>query len=186
MSYPEQFKAHLEAFFEAPARERHWDTDFVQRNAPNLRTLEFKPQKSFGFFSYVSCGLAPLLPRIEAKHEFVISSPFATEEHCELMNMIAAATLNRGDFYSWGDVIQIGRPWIYGSEADHLLVSLPYPYGPKLERAETSLPNLSVAWLVPIYETEANFCASAGVEALEQKFGEHSICFWEPQRPKVV
>lgn len=52
---------------------------------------------------------------------------------------------------SIGQTVDIGRPWIEGSSADHLLVSLPYPYGPGLEHCEAAGRHVQVLWLVPIH-----------------------------------
>lgn len=186
MSYQDRFRLHTKTYFQSTARKQVWDEDFVKKNLPGLKCLEYQPSEDLAFFSYVSCGLASLLPDQEVKHEYVISSPFQTLEHAELMCMIAAAFIDRKAFFSLGDIISIGRPWITGSKADHLLVSLPYPYGSKLELAESALPNLQVLWLLPIYSTEVDFYHAEGLEALEQKFDEGGIRFCDPKREPVV
>lgn len=42
------------------------------------------------------------------------------------------------------------------ASADHLMVSLPYPYGPDLEWCETPSGKVQVLWLVPITGAEAD------------------------------
>jgi hypothetical protein len=54
-----------------------------------------------------------------------------------------------------GSAVNIGRPWMDGSGADHLLVSLPYPYGPALETCELGERHVRFLWLVPITAAEA-------------------------------
>lgn len=185
LAYSEEFKSHAENYFGSPAQEQVWDKEFVAQKTPGLKCLEFQPSDELGYFSYVSCGLASLLPDEEVKHEYVISSPFMTPEHSELMLMIGAALINRKAFYGLGDIIKIGRPWIYGSEAEHLLVSLPYPYGPNLEIANSVLSDLRVLWLLPIYTSEVKYYESQGLDALEEKFDEQAIRFWEIDRRPV-
>jgi hypothetical protein len=55
-----------------------------------------------------------------------------------------------------------------GSAADHLLVSLPYPYGPALETCDLGERHVHFLWLVPITRAEANLVRTEGVDALER------------------
>lgn len=41
-------------------------------------------------------------------------------------------------------------------------------------------------WLLPITAAERNLKASHGLEALETRFDEEAILFWEPGRRSVV
>lgn len=65
-----------------------------------------------------------------------------------------------------GSTINIGRSWMEGSAADHLLVSLPYPYGPALERCELGERPVRFLWLVPITGAEASLVHSEGLGPL--------------------
>jgi hypothetical protein len=48
--------------------------------------------------------------------------------------MVAYYHATSGDYrLDHGHTVPIGRPWIRGSSCDHLLLSLPYPWGPELE-----------------------------------------------------
>ncbi|MFE9467493.1 suppressor of fused domain protein [Streptomyces virginiae] len=44
----------------------------------------------------------------------------------------------------------IGEPWTPGSSCDHLLVSLPYPYGPELEHCRVPGGHVRVLWALPV------------------------------------
>lgn len=40
---------------------------------------------------------------------------------------------NRTGKLGLGQTVPIGEPWLPGSTCDHLLISLPYPFGPDLQ-----------------------------------------------------
>src|SRR5919106_2061901 len=80
----------------------------------------------------------------------------------------------------------IGAPWLDDSACDHLLVSVPYPYGPDLEVCAWQRGHARLLWLLPITEAERDYRATNGLEALEARFDEHAIEFWDPRRPSVV
>ncbi len=66
------------------------------------------------------------------------------------------------------------------------MVSLPYPFGPKLEWLESGEVRTRVLWLLPITSAERAFLTSDGVNALEQKFDDAAIEYWDIDRPSVV
>ncbi len=86
-----------------------------------------------------------------------------------------------------GSTVNVGRGWLEGSNYDHLLVSLPYPYGPNLETCVIN-QDLTVRylWLLPINADENRYLKEAGLEALEQRFDDAEIDALDPNRPSVV
>ena len=56
-----------------------------------------------------------------------------------------------------GHTVPIGEPWLPGSACDHLLVSLPYPFGPELEMCRWDGGHARLLWLLPITEAERDF-----------------------------
>ena len=46
--------------------------------------------------------------------------------------------------------------------------------------------HLHVLWLLPITAAEREFKLRAGVEALEQRFDDCGLEYWDPQRVSVV
>jgi hypothetical protein len=87
---------------------------------------------------------------------------------------------------SVGRTISIGRPWIDGAAADHLLVSLPYPYGPALEHCDAPGRHVQLVWLVPITEAEASYGDERGIEALEQLLEQSYVDVISPVRRSAV
>lgn len=100
--------------------------------------------------------------------------------------MLAAAITARGAYFELSDIISIGRPWIYGAQADQLLVSLPYPYGPAFENFEHLTQAISIKWLLPIYDSEAKFMSKHGIEALELKFDDVGLEYSAPNRAPTI
>jgi hypothetical protein len=63
---------------------------------------------------------------------------------------------------------------------------LPYPFGPELENCEDALGHVQVLWLLPITGAERAFKIEHGLEALEERFDNEALRFWEPNRPSVA
>ena len=93
---------------------------------------------------------------------------------------------NRTGRLGLGDTVPIGEPWLPGSVCDHLLVSLPYPYGPGLQTCHVGDLHVDVLWLLPITLAERDFKATQGREALEQRFEDASLHYWDARRESVV
>lgn len=102
------------------------------------------------------------------RFEFFILSPTETAAHVETLAMIANFHADPRYALHLGSTVNIGRPWIEGSAADNLLVSLPYPYGPGLEWCDTPTGKVQMLWLVPITSAEAAFARARGTAALEE------------------
>jgi hypothetical protein len=95
-------------------------------------------------------------------------SPTGDPRHVELLAMVANLHADVRYRLKIGSTVNIGRPWMEGSAADHLLVSLHYPYGPVLERCELDERHLRFSWQVPFTDAEANLLRSQGMETLER------------------
>jgi hypothetical protein len=85
-----------------------------------------------------------------------------------------------------GHTVPIGEPWVPRSTCDHLLVSLPYPFGPDLELCDWDGDHARLLWLLPITEAERDIKAEHGLEALEQRFDDAAIKYWDPARSSVA
>lgn len=85
-----------------------------------------------------------------------------------------------------GSTMNIGRPWMDGAKADHLLVSLPYPYGPALEHCDADGMHVKTLWLVPITAAEAAYRHEHGLEALEQLLETDGVDMMSPRRLSLV
>ncbi|MGY8769629.1 MAG: suppressor of fused domain protein [Pirellulales bacterium] len=80
----------------------------------------------------------------------------------------------------------IGEPWIEGATCDVFLVSPPYPFDPEFELCNLSDDHVNFLWLLPITQSEREYCKAHGVEALEVEFEKVGIEFWRPDREAVV
>ena len=60
------------------------------------------------------------------------------------------------------------------------------PYGPEFEICRWKRGHARILWLLPITETERDFKAQHGLEALEQRFDDASRQYSDPQRASVV
>jgi hypothetical protein len=85
-----------------------------------------------------------------------------------------------------GHIVNIGHPWAEGSRCDRLLMSLPYPFGPKLEWLKSDTLTIQVLWALPITPQEASFLKQNGVEELERRFDFAKLKYWDARRQSIV
>lgn len=85
-----------------------------------------------------------------------------------------------------GHTVPIGEPWLPGSECDHLLVSVPYPFGAEFESCAWRGGHARLLWLLPITEAERAYKVEAGLEALEQRLEAAGIVPTDVARPSVA
>ena len=85
-----------------------------------------------------------------------------------------------------GHTVPLGEPYAPGATVDHFLVSLPYPFGPDLEVCEWEGGHARLLWLLPITEAEKRFRHEHDLEALEQRFDDAGIHYWDLERASVV
>jgi hypothetical protein len=122
--------------------------------------------------------------RSDTRLEFLITALRPDLRHVEILFM--AAWYHRHEHLNWGHTLPIGEPWLPGSTCEHLLVSLPYPYGPQLENCEVDGKPVRIVWLLPITAAEQAFMAENGLDALEQRFDDCALQYWNPERASVV
>jgi hypothetical protein len=67
-----------------------------------------------------------------------------------------------------------------------MLVSLPYPFGPELQQCHVGDRHVDFLWLLPITGDERAFKATHGQEALEARFEERGLLYWEVERESMV
>jgi len=117
--------------------------------------------------------------------ELFLLSPCKTEDHVELLTVIAhyhqtAAKLDLGH------TVNFGRPWLPQSKCSFGLISLPYLFGPSLENAQAGGVAVRVLWLVPITFEERQLKIRAGQGALEEIFERHQFNYLDALRDSVV
>ena len=167
----EEVEAHVRRFFDGHiASNASWLQGPAAKLWPHLQYLAIAPGPLYSGWVYFTVGASEVAaPRLE----FFICSPYAAEAAIELLAMVTYyhATEQLGINHT----LPIGRPWLPTATCDQFLVSLPYPFGPKLENIESSAGNVQALWLLPITEAERVFAKEQGVEALESLFDEHAI-----------
>jgi Suppressor of fused protein (SUFU) len=138
-------------------------------------------------WTYVSAGAWEVTQRDGHRLEFVVTTQRDEAAAVDLLAMTAyyhAGPLEQR--LDVGHTIPIGAPWLDESACDHLLISVPYPYGPDLEVCVWQRGHARLLWLLPITEAERDFRATNGLEALEARFDKQAIEFWDPRRPSVA
>ncbi|MGI8806587.1 MAG: suppressor of fused domain protein [Acidimicrobiales bacterium] len=176
---------HLEGFWpDNPQEEFAWTLGPIGEPLPGFRVRRIAPVKPTDPWVYVTVGASGATDGDGA--EFFILSPSESPRHVETLAMVASFHADARYRLAIGRTVNIGRPWIEGAAADHLLVSLPYPYGPTLEHCGALGRHVQVLWLVPITETEARYVGERGLEALEQLLEQSDVDVISPVRRSLV
>jgi hypothetical protein len=173
---------HFTAFWSRPPR-RVKPVGAIRDSIPEFEVLVFPPAES-GPWIYASHGACTIARDSDPRLEFIITSPIDNPVHCETLAMVANFHADARYRVFIGKVLAIGRPWMESSTCDHLLVSLPYPFGPALEFC--ALGPVTITWLLPITDAEATFAKTRGIEALERAFESAGIDTLDANRGSVV
>jgi len=161
-----------------------WRTDAM--SAPHIRVLRVDPETRGGLWLHVSSGAS--VPTREgggaSGSEFVLVTPFKTLRAVELLAMVVY--FHGVEELTVGNIVSVGEPWLPGSTCDHLLVSDPYLLADELCRL--SLPGREVhfRWIIPITARERAYADERGLDALEERFEEAGLEYWDPHRASVV
>ena len=207
-STAERVKEHLIAFWGAQSVvEERPDHGPMLDSRPCFRVLKFAPSSRRHYWIYVTLGAY----EIDSGHqrlEFFLLAPQESYIHVMTLTMLAYFHANPKHRLGVGHTVNIGEPWVaeqsgcrsrsvearvlskrddtLGSGCDHLLISLPYTLGPKLEWFELPEFCVRVLWALPITAAEAAFAEAKGVEALEQRFEAAKLDYLNPARTSVV
>ncbi len=185
MDLHERLRRHLQSFFAGHQySETVWTLGPAAYFLPRLRIAVLSPGPRTNLWVYATVGASEAKSEPAHKLEFFMTVPAENLRHVELLTM--TAYYYHTDGLGLGHTFPIGKPWLSGSASDHMLVFLPYPFGPELEVCCLGEQRLHMYWLLPITKAEREYMADHGQEALEQRFDAQAIEFWEPQRPSVV
>jgi Suppressor of fused protein (SUFU) len=163
-----------------------WRTDAM--SAPHVRVLRVDPETRGGLWLHVSSGAS--LPADGAAatgsqgSEFVLVTPFKTLRAVELLAMVVYFHGVQELFV--GDTVSVGEPWLPGSACGHLLVSSPYLLADELWTLPLPGRTVNFRWVIPITANERGYAAERGLEALEERFEEAGLEYWDPHRTSVV
>lgn len=133
---------------------------------------------------YVSIGAWAATEDANYGLEFILTTPFETDRAVELLAM--NVYYHRDGRLGLGHTVPIGEPWLPGSQCDHWLISLPYPYGPNLQSCHVGDRHIDFLWLLPITKAEREFKIAHGLEALEQRFEDGDLRYWDVHRSSIV
>jgi hypothetical protein len=180
---------HLERFFDGHATHRiSGALGPVYTRVPSFEVLAIAPGPRLAQWTYVSLGCWDSVHSDRGHgYEFLLIAPELDERHPQTLAM--TAYYNAGpdrQRLGLGHTVPIGEGWMDGSACDHLLFSKPYPFGPDLEWCSWVGGHARVLWVLPVTRAERDYKAQHGLEALEQRFDEAAIQYWDPARPSVV
>jgi hypothetical protein len=180
-------RSHIGEFW--PDREHEefvWTLGPSRATLPAFRVRRIAPALPSEPWTYVSVGAWTATPGDTHCLEFFLDSPEESPLHVELLAMVANFHADARFRLKPGSILDIGRPWMEGANADHLLVSLPYPYGPSLEHCLVEERHVRFLWLVPVFREEAELARREGVDALERLLEKTAIDVLSTTRSSVV
>lgn len=184
--YGHRVHRHVRDFFVGHETGVHaFDRGPIQQVLPGFHVIKANPGPLLGRPSYVSVGLGFPDALYDEHFEFVTVAAEPSGRHVELLAMTAHYHLT-GERLGLGHTFPIGEPWVPGSSLDHMLVSLPYPFGPKLESLIADDHEVRILWLLPISNSEREYKKREGLEALETLFESAALEYWNPNRRPVV
>ena len=174
---------HLAAFFVGhPAKEEQWSKGPMAAYE-DFCVMCYSPGPKCDLWTYSSIGAALAEPDSQ-RLEFFVLSPRPDTRLVELVTMIAH--YHRTEKLGLSHMLPIGAPWLDAASCDCFLVSLPYTFGPALERMESDTMSARFLWLLPITSAERQFAKAHGVEALEERFDEAKLSYWDISRGSVA
>ncbi len=191
----EAFDAHIDAllnthvrtfFDEHAVREIPGTSPQIRDALPHFRVLEIEPGPKSSLWNYVSLGAWTVSDHNTGHIDFLIITPHQSSRAIDLLTMLAYYHTLPQHRLGLGHTLPIGEPWLPGSACDHLLISCPYPYWPDFEICNTERMHIHLLWALPITRAERDFKVTHGLEALEQRFDEVALEYWQIDRASAV
>lgn len=177
---------HLEAFFTGHAVTlADAPPGPIQRVLPRFRVACIGPGPRTPLWTYASLGAWEVDGGAGGGLEFLLLVDRRDDEK-NVLRLAMTAHYHDGEHLGEGHTFPLGEPWEPGSALDHVLVSLPYTFGPELEICPLPGGHVHFLWLLPITRAERDFRRSDGLDALEEKFEEGGIEYWNPFRRSMV
>ena len=175
-------ECHIRQFFEGhPVQLKQWAAGPAANAIPDFRVLEIAPGPRLDQWTYATAGAADVGLR---RLEYLTIGDEARDTYVELLTMVAYYAMDHR--LGLGHIIPIGRPLVDGSPCEHVYLSLPYLFGPKLEVIERSPESVQILWVFPITQPERQLLLSSGLDALEERLESQEVQYWSPLRASVV
>ena len=161
-----------------------WDKGLILDRIPGFHVRQVTPNSATEPWVYVSIGASTTFDK--PGNEYFIMSPAESVRHVETLAMVAHFQSFEAHALSIGDTVNIGHSWLGESPFDHLVVTLPYPYGPNLEISPEAAGHARFLWLVPISKAEAEFIRRSGFGRFEDLIEESEVDVLDPHRRVLV
>jgi hypothetical protein len=181
-----RFRDHLERFFAGHrVQRREFEEGPIQRACPGFHVVVVGPGPRTTLWSYISSGGVNVGRVGRPAVEFLILSQEDDPKYVERLAMIVHYHHSRT--LGLGDTFPLGEAWEKGSTLDHALVCRPYPFGRDFEEFPLAdSEHGHVLWILPITREERDFKKEHGLEALEQRFEQAGLSYWDLRRQSVV
>jgi hypothetical protein len=85
-----------------------------------------------------------------------------------------------------GRIVPIGEGISENSTCDHLLISLPYTFGPPLEWLRLEVVCVRFLWALPVTAREAAFAELHGYSVLEERFEKGNLNYLNFARASTI
>ena len=149
---------------------------------PDLSVLEIGPGPRSAGWTYVTCGAWEATSTNLL--EYLMTADQARPRYVELLTIIAYYAISAT--FGVGHTVSIGEPLLDGSLCEDVYLSLPYVFGPDLERFTLDGREGHILWAFPLTPAEKQYLLDNGVQALEDRLEDSRVEYWSPFRPSVV
>jgi len=179
---------HIDSVWPQNKKERFsWELGRIQKDLANFSVVRVEPKSLGDSWVYLTSGAWKVDINKDYRFEFFIMTPFEEARHVETLAMLASYFSDDKNHLEVGSAVNIGRGWLEGSKFDHLLISLPYPFGPNLEVCKINdALTIRYLWVMPISASEYTYLNTNGLEELESKFDQAGVDYLNPMRESVV
>jgi hypothetical protein len=176
--------AHVNSFFRGHSSVLEtFERGPIGSLVPGFHVIVLEPGPKTACWTYISVGCG-VVGDGSSRLELVAMSG---EEEPILVERLAMVThYHARETLGVGHSLPVGEPWTPGSTLEHLLVSLPYPFGEDLELMTDGDEHVHFLWLLPITAAEREYKNREGLEALEELFDQRGIEYSDPNRRSVV
>ncbi|WP_329248210.1 suppressor of fused domain protein [Streptomyces sp. NBC_01478] len=179
-------EGHVRSFWDGHIVEpAPWNQGPIRERVPQFAVYRILPERAGGAWVYVTVG-SSLDGSSADGTEFFLMSPVAADVHSETLAMVSHYHSFEAHRLTVGSIVNIGRPWMPDSRMEHLLVSLPYPYGPELEWSPSQAGGARFLWLLPIHKSEVEFIRRETLDEFEGMLDSRAVNVLDPDRNPVV
>jgi hypothetical protein len=179
---------HYRGFWGADRIEEvHWTPEHLGSRLPDFHIAKVRPQGQADMWTFASIGAWRATEGEPSGLEFVAVSRGQSAAVMANLGMVAyyhaGPPENRLGLHH---LLTIGSGWVEGSTLESVLVSRPYPWGPKLEHCQLPDRHIQIVWLLPITTAEHAFAREHGVNVLEERLEVAEVDYLDPSRPSVI